>query len=74
MNRHSPLIAAQFVRPFVETNKAAIWEAVQRTDMRFVWQLQSRNAKETAMPNIEDRNVQFSPRILPIAPVKNQKV
>ena len=36
------LIAAQFVRPFVKTNKtdaadaAAIWEAVQRPDMRFV--------------------------------------
>ena len=36
------LIAAQFVRPFVKTNKtdaadaAAIWEAVQRPQMRFV--------------------------------------
>ena len=36
------LIAAQFVRPFVKTNKndaadaAAIWETVQRPDMRFV--------------------------------------
>ncbi len=36
------LIAPQFVRPFVKTNKndaadaAAIWEAVQRPDMRFV--------------------------------------
>ena len=36
------LIAAQFVRPFVKTNKTdaadaqAIWEAVQRPDMRFV--------------------------------------
>ena len=36
------LIAAQFVRPFVKTNKtdaadaAAIWEAAQRPDMRFV--------------------------------------
>ncbi|MEY2343310.1 IS110 family transposase [Acidithiobacillus sp. IBUN Pt1247-S3] len=36
------LIAAQFVRPFVKTNKtdaadaAGIWEAVQRPDMRFV--------------------------------------
>lgn len=33
------LITAQFVRPFVKTNKtdaAAIWEAVQRPDMRFV--------------------------------------
>ena len=36
------VIAAQFVRPFVKTNKndaadaAAIWETVQRPDMRFV--------------------------------------
>ena len=36
------LVAAQFVRPFVKTNKndaadaAAIWETVQRPDMRFV--------------------------------------
>ena len=36
------LVAAQFVRPFVKTNKTdaadaqAIWEAVQRPDMRFV--------------------------------------
>ena len=36
------MIAPQFVRPFVKTNKndaadaAAIWEAVQRPDMRFV--------------------------------------
>jgi Transposase and inactivated derivatives len=36
------LIAAQFVRPFVKTNKndaadaAAIWETAQRPDMRFV--------------------------------------
>ncbi|TQN49336.1 putative family 20 transposase [Acidithiobacillus thiooxidans ATCC 19377] len=33
------LIAAQFARPFVKTNKtdaAAIWETVQRPDMRFV--------------------------------------
>ncbi|TQN49112.1 putative family 20 transposase [Acidithiobacillus thiooxidans ATCC 19377] len=36
------LIAAQFVRPFVKTNKtdaedgAAIWETVQRPDMRLV--------------------------------------
>jgi transposase len=36
------LIAAQFVRPFVKTNKTdaadaqAIWEAAQRPDMRFV--------------------------------------
>jgi transposase len=36
------LIAAQFVRPFVKTNKTdaadaeAIWEAVQRPGMRFV--------------------------------------
>ena len=36
------LVAAQFVRPFVKTNKtdaadaAGIWEAVQRPDMRFV--------------------------------------
>ena len=36
------LIAAQFIRPFVKTNKnaaadaAAIWETAQRPDMRFV--------------------------------------
>jgi transposase len=36
------LIAAQFVRPFVKTNKTdaadaqAIWEAAQRPGMRFV--------------------------------------
>ena len=36
------MIAAQFVRPFVKTNKTdaadaqAIWEAAQRPEMRFV--------------------------------------
>lgn len=42
LGHEARLIAAQFVRPFVKTNKndaadaAAIWEAVQRPDMRFV--------------------------------------
>jgi transposase len=42
MGHHVRLIAAQFVRPFVKTNKTgaadaeAIWEAAQRPGMRFV--------------------------------------
>ena len=67
------LIAAQFVRPFVKTNKTdaadaqAIWEAAQRPEMRFV---AVKSETQQAVLSLHRLRAQWVKRAHPCRPIR----